>query len=233
MNERIVKPSVSEERGLMLLREMAEMQEDIRILSVGISTAGRAEVEMALNHPSATIYATTVDRVGIEKAVTNVEVAGVSDRVTLALEDVREKSPNQDDSFDFIYARLIFHYLAASELDLALLELYRMLKAGGKLFVVVRAESNIPHDKPVEFSPETMITAIPHYDDAGQVISWERRYFHSPETISSHLRKVGFAVVSLDEYDEELLFGFAGEGGQTYPVDHLIEVVATKTPSTL
>lgn len=228
MNERINKPSVSEERGLALLGELVGMQGDFKIFSVGISTAGRAEVEMAKRFPSTSIYATTIDQAGIEKAIKNAEVAGVSDRVTLALEDVREKSPNQDSSFDFIYARLIFHYLTASELDSALLELYRMLKAGGKLFVVVRSESNIPHDKPVEFSPETMITAIPHYDSSGKVTSWERRYFHSPETISSHLRKAGFAVVSFDEYDEELLFGFAGEGGQTYPIDHLVEVIATK-----
>ncbi len=228
MNDRIEKSSISEERGLSLLGDAVGTQEDYQILSVGISTAGKAEAKMALSHPSATIYATTIDEKGITEAQAFIDDIGVSDRVTLVLEDVREKSPNPDNFFDFIYARLIFHYLTASELDSAFSELFRMLKNGGKLFIVVRAVSNIPQDKPVVFSPETMITAIPHYDDAGGIKSWEKRYFHTPETMSSHLEKAGFVVQEVEEYDEKLLFGFGGEGGQTYLIDHLVEVVATK-----
>lgn len=228
MNERLTKFSISEQRGLQQLGEVVNRISDAQIMSVGISTAGHAEVEMALQHPFASIYATTIDEAGIQKAQLYVENAGVSDQVVLAREDVREKSLKRDNFFDFVYARLILHYLTANELDNALSELFRMLKVGGKIFIVVRAASNIPKDKPVEFFPETMITAIPHYDEFGNVKSWERRYFHSIETIKSHLIKAGFKIESLEEYDEALLFGFAREGGQTYPVDHLIEVVVSK-----
>lgn len=228
MIERISKPSVSEDRGLSLLGELIDSKESFNVLSVGISTAGKAEVRMALNHGNATIYATTIDKAGIEIARQYVADAGVSDRITVALEDVRETSPNPNNFFDFIYARLVFHYLTASELDSALVELFRMLKQGGKMFIIVRSTANIPQDKPVQFSSETMITAIPHYDTSGNIVSWERRYFHTPNTITTHLERAGFTVEELAEYDEELLFGFAGEGGQTYPIDHLVEVVATK-----
>jgi len=39
------KPSISEENGLKLIRK-----EDLKILSIGISTAGAAEIQMAIEN---------------------------------------------------------------------------------------------------------------------------------------------------------------------------------------
>ena len=53
--------SISERNGIDLLEE-----KDINILSVGISTAGKAEIEMLKKNPKSHITATTIDEEGIK-----------------------------------------------------------------------------------------------------------------------------------------------------------------------
>ena len=53
--------SISEKNGIDLLEE-----KDINILSVGVSTAGAAEIEMLKKNPKSYIIATTIDREGIK-----------------------------------------------------------------------------------------------------------------------------------------------------------------------
>lgn len=55
------KPSISEEHGINLIKE-----QDRNILSIGISTAGSAEIEMARKNPNSHIIATTIDTKGLE-----------------------------------------------------------------------------------------------------------------------------------------------------------------------
>lgn len=50
------KPSISEEHGINLIES-----KDKNILSIGISTAGFAEIEMARKNPNSHIIATTID----------------------------------------------------------------------------------------------------------------------------------------------------------------------------
>jgi|GEM_PF-4285147 len=53
-------PSITEEHGLALLDSKFE-----KILSLGISTGGSAEIRMAEKCPDATVTATTIDERGL------------------------------------------------------------------------------------------------------------------------------------------------------------------------
>lgn len=55
------KPSISEKHGISLIKK-----KDKNILSIGISTAGSAEIEMARKNPNSNIIATTIDAKGLE-----------------------------------------------------------------------------------------------------------------------------------------------------------------------
>ena len=61
MKENVFKASKSEKRGLKLLNPEME-----NILSVGISTGGSAEINMAKLCPNAKIVATTIDERGLK-----------------------------------------------------------------------------------------------------------------------------------------------------------------------
>ena len=58
--EKYFKPSKSEKRGLKLLDPSFS-----NILSVGISTGGAAEINMAKKCPNAKVVATTIDEKGL------------------------------------------------------------------------------------------------------------------------------------------------------------------------
>lgn len=53
------KPSISQKHGIKLIEE-----KDKNILSIGISTAGSAEIEMSRKNPNSHIIATTIDTRG-------------------------------------------------------------------------------------------------------------------------------------------------------------------------
>ena len=64
MNENAFKPSKSEKRGLKLLHPNMK-----NILSVGISTGGSAEINIAKKCPDAKIIATTIDEKGLQFSI--------------------------------------------------------------------------------------------------------------------------------------------------------------------
>lgn len=209
--------SISEENGLNLLTD-----EDLKVYSVGISTAGSAEKMMVLGHPTRQVIATTIDPKGKDFAEEIFQKAGLAERVQVKLEDVSKSLVYEDESFDFIYARLVLHYLSKSSLDGALHELYRVLKKGGKLFVVVRSifcEEIKEHY--VAYDDATCMTT---YESNGKLI---QRYFHTLDSISSHLRKARFKLLSTSIYDEKLCSDFFRKIPSKYR-DNLIEVVSEK-----
>jgi SAM-dependent methyltransferase len=131
--------SISEEHGIALLS-----RKDLAVYSVGISTGGSAEIRMAKGNPSRHIIATTIDREGLDFAVQCIHQHGLDSRIEAKFEDVSQPLPYPNGTFDYIYARLVLHYLARAELEIALRELHRVLKPSGKLFIVVR--SHLTHD---------------------------------------------------------------------------------------
>jgi SAM-dependent methyltransferase len=209
--------SISERNGIKFLSPT-----DKKIYSVGISTGGSAEIKMAQSVRERHIIATTIDLAGAEYTKQCIRESGLSDQVEVKIEDVSQPLPYPNCHFDYIYARLVLHYLDKHALTPALAELYRVLRTEGKIFIVVRSVDCLEaSDKAAKFDALTGLTT---YSSGGKSYS---RYFHSQASIKEHLSLAGFTVKHMDAYQEQLCVDFQ----RTKPssqIDSLIEVVALK-----
>ncbi len=217
------KPSISEENGLSKIRNT-----DNLIFSPGISTAGFAEIRMVKDNPNRKVIAITVDQKGLEFANETIKKLGYEKQIETKLEDLSKVWNYPEDYFDFIYARLVLHYLSKSDLDKVLNNFSKSIKSGGLLFVVVRSVKNVDqNDKYILYDPETCFTTIKYYDKTGKIEGESKRYFHTPQTISDHLKVAGFTVIELQEYQERLYKDFMRK--EISPVeDFVIEVLCKK-----
>lgn len=211
-----MQPSLSEDNGISLLTA-----QDLRVYSVGISTGGVAESRMAELNPNLRVVATTLDKRGAAFAREYIERRGLSQQITVKVEDVSLPLPYHDGSFDFVYARLVLHYLPKKALKSALDELHRILKREGRLFVVVRSsassEANLPH------SIYDSVSGMTAYKTAGGTT--HSRYFHTQASISSHLVASGFLIQRIQSYEELLCVDFQRTKVASHP-ETLIEVLA-------
>lgn len=208
--------SISENHGLSLLSD-----QDLHIYSVGISTAGLAEIRMAKKLPNRKIIATTIDLEGANYARKRIAKEQLSEKIEVKIEDVSEPLPYKNESFDFIYARLILHYLSKKELENALKELYRVLKKNGKFFVVVRSKDCVE----AQNSPFDPITCMTTYiSENGQSQS---RYFHDQNSICNFLSQTGFSIIHIKSYDEQLSLDFQRKK-PSKQMQKLIEVYTSK-----
>lgn len=211
--------SLSEKHGIDLL-----LDSDMDILSVGISTGGEAEIKMAKYDPRRRIVATTLDKDGADQARAKIAEQGMSEHITVKVEDVAGELPYPESSFDYIYARLVLHYLSAQQLETALASLYRVLRPTGRLFVVVRstASQELQQSANVSYDETTHLTTyLTHWG------STATRYFHTKESISAALQAAGFTISSIDTYDESLSPSF-GRDDNNWAPNSVIEVVAEK-----
>ncbi len=215
--EHNLRPSVSENNGIGLL-----LDQDQKIYSVGISTGGAAEIRMALANSSRKIIATTIDPAGAAFAKQKIEEERLSLRIEVKVEDVARPLSYPDGFFDFVYARLVLHYLPMNELDPALKELHRVLRKDGKIFVVVRSSRCAEvYDKEATFDPISRMTT---YVSEGHSY---KRYFHTEESIQSHLESSGFRINYIKTYEERLCVDFQ-RTQLSRQVDTLIEVFAVR-----
>ncbi|NGX53759.1 MAG: hypothetical protein K1000chlam4_00476 [Chlamydiae bacterium] len=196
--------SISQESGIAAVKK-----DDLTVYCVGISTAGAAEMRMAQLHPKRHIIATTIDAEGARFVLERVDAKGLSRQIAVKVEDVSKPLPYEDNHFDFIYARLVLHYLPRADLTHALNGLYRVLKGGSRLFVVVRSSVDL-HGRP-----------IPH----GEESYW--RHFHSEASIREHLLAAGFKIEYVKSYEEHLCDDFYRRQPST-SVDTVIETVVLK-----
>lgn len=209
--------SISEKNGIALLSAT-----DRKIYSVGISTGGSAEIKMAQSDRQRHIIATTIDSAGAEYAKQRVEKMGLSTQIEVKIEDVSQFLPYSDNHFDYIYARLVLHYLSKDALMSALSELYRILRTDGKMFVVVRSVDCLEAcNKTAKFNALTGLTT---YTSGGKSYS---RYFHSQESIKQYLSLVGLTIKYIDMYQEQLCVDFH-RTQLSNQIDSLIEVLAIK-----
>ncbi len=149
-------------------------------------------------------------------------------RIEAKLEDLRGTWTYGENYFDFIYARLVLHYLPLKNLETVLHNFAFSLKSGGRLFIVVRSKKNIPQNDPnVVYDPNTRLTTLPNYEADGSFTTKQTRYFHTPKSIAEHLTKAGFTVGNVIEYEEQLYSDFARKKIAPHR-DHLIEVLAIK-----
>lgn len=221
-NDPLYKESESENDGLAMIDDSM-----LNIYCPGISTGGFAEMSMALDNSERKITATTVDEKGLEETKKLVSQYHIESQITLKFEDVSQPLPYQDASFDFIYARLVLHYLPKQQLEAALSELKRILKPNSKLFIVVRSfdwESEVPEKK---IDPDTEMTTYPEYDETGKVVKYGQRNLQSVESISRYLSQAGFKIDQIKELQEKIYGGYLRVRPNKLP-SNLIEVVASK-----
>ncbi len=209
--------SISETNGINFLSPT-----DKNIYSVGISTAGSAEIKMAQSDRKRHIIATTIDPKGAEYTMQQFKELGLLDQIEVNIEDVSKPLPYPTCHFDYIYARLVLHYLDKDALASALTELYRVLRKQGKIFIVVRSVDCVEtSDKTARFDAATGLTT---YSLGGESYS---RYFHSQESIKEALSLAGFSIVHMDIYKEQLCEDFYRTKLSSQK-DELIEVLAIK-----
>lgn len=213
----------SENHGIEAMGE-----QDKLIYSVGISTAGAAEIRMAENFPDRKVIATTIDKDGILDTQKMIEEKGFGNQIETRLEDVSLPLPYTDNHFDFIYARLVLHSLSLQELTKSLSELYRILKPEKKLYIVVRSNKCTDANREgITYDDETKMTTGQFTNENGKVYRYSR-YFQSPESISKHVSEAGFKVEYVKEYEEELYRDYNRTILVTDQTNELIELLATK-----
>ena len=215
---RSFKPSISEEHGINLIKD-----KDKNILSIGISTAGSAEIEMARKNPNSHIIATTIDNKGLEFTKRILREEG------LKIEDISEKLSYTDNYFDFIYARLVLHYLNNIQLEKALSEIYRVMKENSKFFIAVRSldewEAKLEGST---FDKETGFTKYPDIKTIGtNNVRYIYRRLHSKDSIEQFLLKAGFKIDYIQEYEEYLYRDYERIDINPKP-NKIIEVCASK-----
>ncbi len=208
--------SISENNGLSLISD-----QDKNIYSVGISTGGLAEIRMARALSNRHIVATTIDPEGGSFAQSQIDQALLSDRIEVKIEDIAHTLPYADESFDFVYARLVLHYLSKRDLQNALQELHRVLKPTGRIFIAVRSTACL-EAKAGYYNSENGITTY-----TSKIGGTYSRYFHDQDSICDFLENTGFHITHVKTYDEQLCIDFQ----RTKPsddTDNLIEVYASK-----
>lgn len=210
--------SQSEQDGLDAL-----LDSDVRVLSVGISTGGEAESKMLESSPQRHVTATTLDQEGIEHIKASI-ATNLADRLSLRLENIADPELQYaDNSFDYVYARLVLHYLSAGDLDVALTSIHRILKKNGRLFVVVRSTDS-PELKDGTLSYDEVTRLTTYKAPSGRIAV---RYFHTVDSISDALEGNGFTIDSVKVFDEDLSPGFVRDGTIRI-TNNLIEVLASK-----
>lgn len=211
--------SQSEENGIKAMPNNA-----LNVYSVGVSTVGSAEIHMAALNPNREVIATTIDIEGAAYTQKCIDDTEYKSQITIRIEDVSAKLSYSKNFFDYIYARLVLHYLPKSKLKLALTNLYRILKPGCKIFIVVRStKAPQSSEKTSTYDEKTGLTT---YLSSSNPSVKHQRFFHTPASISKFVASAGFQIEHVKEYDEKIYSDFKRK---IHPHDEpLIELVAIK-----
>lgn len=222
--EKVFKYSKSEKRGLKMLNPNIE-----NILSIGISTGGSAEIAMAKKCPNAKIIATTIDEKGLAFSIEKMADFKEFNQIDVRIEDVSKPMPYEDNTFDFIYARLVLHYLTKQQLENALKEINRILKPNGILFIVARNNKEWEIAKKeyvIEYDEETNMTT---YYVQGKKEEAAKRQFLSEEQLQSLINKYNFKIKRIKSYKEKLYTDYERtRKNKSKKANYLTEVVAFK-----
>lgn len=222
--EKIFKPSKSEKRALKLLDASYE-----NILSIGISTGGSAEINLARKCPKAKVIATTVDEKGLKFSNEKISVYPEAKRIQTKIEDVSQPMPYQDDTFDFVYARLVLHYLSKQQLDNALNEIRRVLKPNGLLFVVARNKKEWELTKPEFIIKYDEATNMTTYYEQWTKEKIRTRQFLSKEQLETVVSNHGFHILRAKDYREYLFTDYERTNqNKSKKPNYLTEIVAAK-----
>ena len=211
--------SISENRGLALLT-----MTDIEILSLGISSAGIAEIRMAQQNPNRRIVATTIDEEGILFTKNLMEQHGITDKqIILKLEDITKPMPYADNSFDFVYSRLCLHYVDDNATKSALKEIRRVLKPNKTAFIVVQTTESIKKLRDPVFIKETGMT---RYTRGESEVRYRR--FYSQDDFKKVAKDSKLDIVSMCEYMELTCSDYARLKPSSKP-SGMLEIVLRKS----
>ena len=177
--------------------------------------------------PTRCIVATTIDELGLSFAKDQVADAGLAEQIILKIEDAAERLPYDDNYFDYVYARLVLHYLSKDKLSFALSSFHRVLKPGGKFFAVVRSDKcEHAHMADSTYDPETQLTEYTESDSDGNTFRL-RRHFFSQAEFAEYVNAAGFKIGHVTSFDEHLYKDFMRTIPDTH-TDNLIELLAYK-----
>ena len=222
--ETIFKPSKSEGRAIKLLDKTYT-----NILSIGISTGGSAEINIARKCPLAHVVATTIDEKGLK--FSNEKIANYPEysRIETKIEDVSKPMPYQNNTFDFVYARLVLHYLNKQQLNDALNEIFRVLKPNGTIFIVARNDKEWELTKPefiISYDEKTNLTT---YYEQWKKEKIRTRQFLSQKQLTLLLCEHGFKISRAKDYREYLFTDYERTNkNKSKKPNYLTEIVATK-----
>lgn len=168
-------------------------------------------------------------RSGLEFARKVIEENELSYQIDTLLQDVTEPLPYLDNSFDYIDARLVLHYLTEEELIINTLDqLHRVVKPGGRLFAIVRSTESHDMRRPsVVTDPETKLTTYTFTDPSTGKAKTFRRFFHTEESIQGYCEDAGFRTDYVESYQEQIYVDFMRKHLASEP-DEVIELMATK-----
>lgn len=178
------------------------------IYSIGISSFLNAELAMLQRNPDARIIATTIDKKGLIATQQKLRALG-ENRIECKLEDVRQTLPYQHSYFDFIYARLVLHYLNKQQIKQTLHELKRTMNNDSKIYVVVRSTNEFEiqqHGTSTEVTTGMTTYPITNYKTGAQETITRR--FYSEKLLTSILENAGFSVERCEEFEETLYKDF-------------------------
>lgn len=209
--------SESEQHGIEQVNQTSHM-----ILSIGISTDGNAEIAMARKNPKSKIIATTIDKQGIEQTRKKIIELGLENQIELKIEDVSNPMPYQNDTFDYVYARLVLHYLNNQQFENTLQEIRRVLKPQGKFYMAVKSDKELSYKKILNVDNSTGLTS---YLDPWNTKVVNKRKFMTKQAVKKSLKK--FNILSLKEFNEQTSSDYERKQMVPHP-SPLIEAIAQK-----
>ena len=169
------------------------------------------------------------DTLAIEYTKEKMSTFPEGERIEAKIEDVSKKMPYKAKTFDFVYARLVLHYLTKQQLDAALKEIYRVMKPNGKIFIVARNNKEWEIKRPeyvVSYDEKTNMTA---YYEQWKKEAVRKRQFLSQQQLKSVLVEHGFKILSAKDYRERLYTDYERTSkNKSKKPNYLTEVVAQK-----